>query len=251
MARYVRHYGNYRDALVAYNAGPGRVGGSLPAETQHYIATILGGRSGAQTGAERAGPAAGGMQHVELGHQTSFDQAGFEQAQRRALLGGIIAKHRGTGGILFTSGALSTTAPSRSDFTTSRLTSRIVGGQATPAAAAPGGGGLPKGHSGLFELFWQGPHGINVKNGQPVPQGFVSGHTDHVHVAAGPNTVVALGKIAQRLGLHVGENPHFGGVTPVHVSSSYHYKGEAIDVSGDPGEMAVFAHQVARKFGVR
>jgi hypothetical protein len=36
------------------------------------------------------------------------------------------------------------------------------------------------------------------------------------------------------MGLHVGENPHFGGVTPVHVQGSYHYKGEAIDVSGDP-----------------
>src|SRR3954466_1370137 len=30
MARYVRRYGNYRNALIAYNAGPGRVGHSLP-----------------------------------------------------------------------------------------------------------------------------------------------------------------------------------------------------------------------------
>jgi hypothetical protein len=167
-------------------------------------------------------------------------------------LADLIARRKGTGGILFKSGVLSTTAPSKADFTSSRLTSRIVSaGGATPRAAAPGGGGLPKGHSRLFELFWQGQHGINVKNGQVQPQGFVSGHTDHVHVAAGPNTVVALGKIAQRMGLHVGENPHFGGVTPVHVKDSYHYRNEAIDVSGDPGEMAVFAHQVARKFGVR
>src|SRR5262245_11068678 len=44
MAGYVRRYGSYRNALVAYNAGPGRVGGALPAETQNYIKVILGGR---------------------------------------------------------------------------------------------------------------------------------------------------------------------------------------------------------------
>lgn len=45
MRRYVDQYGSYRNALVAYNAGPGRVGGALPAETQNYIRTILGGRT--------------------------------------------------------------------------------------------------------------------------------------------------------------------------------------------------------------
>jgi hypothetical protein len=44
MKSYVDKYGSYRDALVAYNAGPGRVGGSLPSETQNYLRTILGGR---------------------------------------------------------------------------------------------------------------------------------------------------------------------------------------------------------------
>jgi hypothetical protein len=42
MAGYVHKYGSYKNALVAYNAGPGRVGGSLPSETQHYIKAILG-----------------------------------------------------------------------------------------------------------------------------------------------------------------------------------------------------------------
>jgi hypothetical protein len=80
-----------------------------------------------------------------------------------------------------------------------------------PVGPARGVGGQ------LYELFWQGHNGINVKNGQPEPQGFVSGHTDHVHVAAGPRSVIRLGRLAERMGLHVGENPHFGGVTPVHV----------------------------------
>lgn len=135
-----------------------------------------------------------------------------------------------------------------------------VPGQATAATApsrptsptAPAGGGnFRKSHSPLLELFWQGQGGIDAKNGQAVPQGFVSGHQDHVHVAAGPKTVVELGQLAQQMGLHVGENPHFGGVNPVHVKNSFHYKGEAIDVSGDPAKMQAFAHRVARLYGIR
>lgn len=43
MASYVKKYGSYKNALVAYNAGPGAVGGHLPAETKNYINVILGG----------------------------------------------------------------------------------------------------------------------------------------------------------------------------------------------------------------
>lgn len=51
MASYVRRYGSYRNALVAYNAGPGAVGrGTLPAETQNYISSILGGGGGGDGG---------------------------------------------------------------------------------------------------------------------------------------------------------------------------------------------------------
>lgn len=46
MAQYIKKYGNWRDALVAYNAGPGKVGGKLPAETQKYLKDILGSGTG-------------------------------------------------------------------------------------------------------------------------------------------------------------------------------------------------------------
>lgn len=117
-------------------------------------------------------------------------------------------------------------------------------GTSGPQIAAGGG-------SKLLELFWQGPNGINAKNGKAVAQGVVEGHTDHVHVAAGPKTVVQLGKLAQSMGLHVGENPHFGKVNPVHVPTSYHYKGEAIDVSGDTATMSNYAHRVAKMYGIK
>lgn len=91
---------------------------------------------------------------------------------------------------------------------------------------------------------------MNIKNGQRVPKGFVDGHTDHVHVAGGPKSVVALGRLAQQMGLRVSENPAFDKVDPVHTEGSYHYKNQAIDVSGDPKKMARFSRRVARLYGL-
>jgi hypothetical protein len=140
------------------------------------------------------------------------------------------------------SGQYTTTTPGTSSTTTTKL-----------KAAAKGkmDGGFAKRHSPLKEEFWQGAGGIDVKNGKRVPQGFVEGHQDHVHVAAGPKTVVELGKLAQKMGLHVGENPHFGGVAPVHAKNSYHYRGEAIDVSGDAKLMRKYASKVAQLYGIK
>jgi hypothetical protein len=121
-------------------------------------------------------------------------------------------------------------------------------------------GSKPSGSGGknmnIMELFWNGQGAQNWDEGAFRPQGYVSGHTDHVHVSAGPNTILQLAKRAQQLGLHVGENPAFGGVDPVHAQGSYHYKtakahngqmvGEGIDVSGDPHAEQQFARLVAR-----
>lgn len=42
MAKYVKSYGSYKSALVAYNAGPSHVGKPLHSETRDYIAKIMG-----------------------------------------------------------------------------------------------------------------------------------------------------------------------------------------------------------------
>jgi len=114
------------------------------------------------------------------------------------------------------------------------------------------------GKSPLLELIHKAPRGPGyaVKNGQvvsgPGVYGAVwDGHADHVHVAAGPETIVKLGRLARKMGLRVSENPHFGGVSAVHVPGSYHYKGEAIDVGGDPVTMDRYAAKVERIYGLR
>jgi hypothetical protein len=131
-----------------------------------------------------------------------------------------------------------------------------------PVASRPGATATEAATMGgqLDELYWQGAGGINVKHGKVQPQGFVSGHKDHVHAAASPEDILRLAKLAQSMGLHVGENVAFGGVAPVHVKNSNHYAtgtvngrkvSRAIDVSGDPAKMRAFAQRVARDYGIK
>jgi hypothetical protein len=265
MARYVQQFGSYKNALVAYNAGPGRVGKSLPAETQNYIKTILGGSS-PSTSSVRTGGSATGSTTTEIPGQTfkttvpTVDKAGFEQARKLAIVGGLIAR-RNPNSFLLRSGLLSTQEPTLSDFTGSKTVKDAIPGVTvrTPAgstaAGGAGGGNFGKSHSPLLELIHKGDQPYAVKNGQKVSPSVYSAvwdnHANHVHVAAGPKTTVDIGRLAQQMGLHVGENPHFGGVSPVHVPGSYHYKGEAIDVSGDPTKMNQFAKRVERLYGIR
>lgn len=54
MASYLKKYGNWRDALTAYNAGPGRVGKPLYAETRGYVSKILNGQNVAEQPADEA-----------------------------------------------------------------------------------------------------------------------------------------------------------------------------------------------------
>lgn len=61
MAQYVRKYGSYENALRAYNAGPGAIRASRGyAETNNYVAKILGGKDPKRLGRPRRGGGGGG-----------------------------------------------------------------------------------------------------------------------------------------------------------------------------------------------
>lgn len=248
MANYLRQYGgSWAKALTAYNAGPGRVGHALPAETKAYIAKILRGASDAVSGGTHAVESSDGLR-ASVTRTPPVSKRDEDQAIVDTLLspgsvkGSIHRDILGQAVARIHSGVYTTTTPGR---TTVHLDQ--TRGDAPDSAPARS----RDGQSPLMELFWQGQGGINVKNGQRVAQGFVEGHTDHVHLAAGPKTIVKFGRLAQQMGLHVGENSHFGGVHPVHAPHSYHYRDEAIDVSGDPRVMERFAHRVAHLYGVK
>lgn len=147
MADYLHRFGNMRDALVAYNAGPGAVGGKLPAETQGYVKTILGGLSG---GAGTIPPAtAPGADKAASGAVGStFDQAAYEQARRRAILGQYLAKDH-PNSLVLRSGLATTRMPDPTDFMTVDTSSASSDTQpSTPKAVSTK---TPAGKIGHFE----------------------------------------------------------------------------------------------------
>jgi hypothetical protein len=101
----------------------------------------------------------------------------------------------------------------------------------------------------IYELFYdpQGGWKMGSKLAQPI-----GGHGGHVHVAADGRRIKWIGKQAQKMGLRVGENKSFSGSTPTggHATNSYHYKNEAIDVSGDSQKMADFTRWVRRNYNL-
>jgi hypothetical protein len=155
-------HGSWSKALTAYNAGPGAVGGSLPAETQNYIATILRGgpdRQGVPQrhsggGGRGSGPLFGFKpDRVKLGTKNVLDQRSFHQAQQAAMIGQLIASHRGTDSPLFKSGLLSTTAPSAADFMSQQLTSKVIRAAASSRSVAAEGGGPAVGGSAVQRML--------------------------------------------------------------------------------------------------
>lgn len=134
-----------------------------------------------------------------------------------------------------------------------------------PVVATGGSNPGPTGSRHIFELIHKsgGGGGFAVKDGRIVSGPQVYGavwnnHGNHVHVAADPNTLAHLGRLAQRMGLQVGENVYFTGTQPAggHVSDSYHYRQAktaggkpidlAFDASGDPRAMNQFAAEVEK-----
>jgi hypothetical protein len=279
MASYVRKYGGYENALRAYNAGPGAIQASRGyAETNNYVKTILGGKNPGRLSAPSAsagpsGPRTPAATHLQFDPNSATGEALDTLIKPRArppvtapappsfsaapVMASPIAQAAAQQGEPEDPRANLSAALQKID----RL-GQNTGAQptvTTPASGGGGGGGggsdvafRGKPGSGVLELIHNdGGKGYGIKNGKVVDapstySGVWAGHANHVHVAAGPSTVVALGKLAQRMGLHVGENPHFGGVNPVHTGGSYHYKGEAIDVSGDPKRMNAYSRAVEK-----
>ena len=124
--------------------------------------------------------------------------------------------------------------------------------KAAPKKITVGSGGKVKSKGGgkpgqIYELFHD-PINASYKNGRPLGRN-IGGHGGHVHVAAEKRRVEYLGKVAQRMGLRVSEQDKFGGrPSGGHAANSWHYKGMAIDVSGDPKRMAAFAKLVKRQY---
>lgn len=134
MASYVKKYGSYRNALVAYNAGPGAVGGKLPGETVAYIAKILGPHGGQTSLAPRRGhlgPAGGGSRTITTTTPGSTD---WQAALRAALLTG--QKNPLLGAAYRVSTGAYNTAPTTS--------SRTVAAAHGPGPSAPLGRGSVK-----------------------------------------------------------------------------------------------------------
>jgi uncharacterized protein (TIGR02594 family) len=103
-----------------------------------------------------AGQDAGGRDSVRLGRpdvfnmsrQTSFDQAGFKQAQRRSMVAQMLQRSGRGNSSLFRTGLLSTQAPNPGDFTSSKLVSSITSGKdSTVIAGQDYDGELPSGRA--------------------------------------------------------------------------------------------------------
>lgn len=294
MARMVRKHGSYERALRGYNAGEGAIDRSKSfGETNHYVKVILQGRDPGKLGkpgsggSTRSSSSSGGGGRSAIGGSTTtiktpgttrleqtestvFDQAGYDKQAKMAALKGVLQGFNKGKPSLFASvlpdsadpAAFTSTKTGVKTIKTpgSTITTTTAGSTTKRAKPSGGGGGGSTGSagvpglkgkgSGVFELFYD-PQG-GWKNGTRIPA--IGGHSDHVHLAAGPNTSVALGKLAQKMGLTVRENAAFDKVDPVHTNGSYHYrygnKG-AIDVSGDPAKMAAYTRRVRRIYGLK
>jgi hypothetical protein len=196
MASYQKKYGSYRKALIAYNAGPGRVNGPLPAETRNYIRTILPG--GEPKRPTRRGGGGGGTRSSERTRRIP----GKSNAALRQQVAASYFAERGRPGALL------------------RLSEGLKGAKDVPGRTVTSKGvGQPKGGS-------QRPSGKGKPN------------------------IVELGKLAQGMGLRVGEQSKFGGKpTGGHAPNSWHYKDRAIDVGGDPKKLARYNKVLAKRYG--
>jgi hypothetical protein len=234
MAQLLKQFGgSYEKALRGYNAGPGNVerSKSFP-ETNHYVEAILG--KGGRRPPDTPRDVDGAAPRAQNGSTTRTLPGVDRSAERQQAKIDYFSNHSPDALI--------------------QLALSLRGLKDTPGRTirTPGGGRQRRANgpdrATIRELFYNGPGGVNIKDGKRVGKGFVDGHTDHVHVATQSRRgAIRLGELAERLGLTVREQSHFDPVDPVHAEGSYHDSDRAIDVSGDPELMRQFARRVARR----
>jgi hypothetical protein len=195
-----------RNALVAYNAGPGYVGKALPAETQKYLKIILGGSNPKAPKASTASavktvttPGQTSTSTVTTGGDVTAPTLPARPAptitgpalpgyvknlpptitvpDRSAPQASIRAAIAAIGNVPQTTTQATTTTPAQTSTTT------------TSAAPRASGGGQ-SGSKVLELIFNNGGKGYGIKDGQVVDGQSVfsavwGGHANHVHVAAG------------------------------------------------------------------
>lgn len=192
MRNYIDKYGSMRDALVAYNAGPGRVGKALPAETTAYLAKILGGSSVAQNALKQP-PAAGGTGALGAG-PPALDQAGFQDAQRRQLLASFLSRQGSQkSNPLFATGLLSTAAPNPQDYLTA-ASSAIKSPALVPGSKLTVPGSGPDGFRQIVERQ-------NQIDKQRLPYVWGGGHGGKVTIGKGMSGLDCSGAVSAALGL--------------------------------------------------
>lgn len=160
MSKYVKQYGSYKNALVAYNAGPGRVGGALPAETQNYVKTILGGSDPKRLATPSASPSSRGGGRTST--STTTTTPGVDNSAARYQLVRSFLDSKSADPVSFATQfkGLADVAP-----TSNTVTSRS-GGVTSATSPSIGGGGL----AGSAQQR------ANVINAQALPYKWGGGH---------------------------------------------------------------------------
>jgi hypothetical protein len=185
MGALLRQYGgNVKNALAAYNAGPGNLGAGMG-----YASSIL---SSAGQGASRSGPSAvapaSGPSFTSMGPSVQFDQAAFDRAKQAAIAGQYLAQSAKstslwqTGpkssiptGSLIGPGLLTTKTPNPADYQTASAAQtnlqQLAGGtnlNVHPGALPPGSGDVnPLAHGWKIGRTDQGVD-ANAAPGTPI-----------------------------------------------------------------------------------
>lgn len=227
MARYIRDYGGWENALRAYNAGPGAIEASRGySETNAYVSKILRG------------------QNPNPGNPSAFNrlmsktmQVEDPEAFKRVVLANYLVRNN-PDSLLLRLGVVSPNEP------TTRTVDAATHRRTPAIASSRGGAGAP---GTLHELFYDPLGGWD--EGKSI--GAIGGHSDHVHFAAGSHKEAdALGRLAQKMGLQVRELEPFDKVDPVHTDKSFHYEGLAGDASGSPAAMRRFTNRLRKMYGL-